>query len=299
MRQKTKLIALLLLVFAASSVLTICAQESKAPVKSIVIVENFTRSREVPDSYLQTIRNNVINGFVHKGRFTVIDALTEASLRQLSEKRNKDAVEDDVNVDNVLDETRSAAFKSLGANFVITGAATQYTCTRSVKDGNVLYITKIYLSLKGYNIITGETMAVSQLELHGIGKTKNEADAGANSDANDKMNTYVNVNFPFETKILQLEEKKRGRLKELFIHCGTDIGVKRGDTFKVLLITEIAGIKSKKEIGRLRANEVAGEEVTKCIVTKGDAEILKAFNANKEMVVVSLGESLVAGLFSL
>lgn len=296
MKRIIKITAILFILSILNSNGAYAQVNSVAPQKLTVIIGDFTRSNEITSANLSTIRNNVMLGFTKKGRFNVIDATQEATLLSLNQKRGE--TEDVVNETNILDESHANAYKALGANYLITGSATKRTCTRSTtSDGKVQYTTHIYFSLKGFDIITGETLAADQYDLMGIAKSPELADASAISSVDDKMNKYINKNFPFETRILQLNEVKKKKLFDLYIHCGSYIGVKKGDTFLVYKLTSIAGITSKKEIGKLTVSEVEGEELSKCKVTKGNEEILNEFNSNPEnLIVVSLGQNAAAAI---
>lgn len=255
--------------------------QNNAPKKDVIIIGSFSGSGDVPSSYVETIRNNVVSGFVSKGRFVVIDSETDSKLKALNSSK-------DVDASNVMSESHSAAYKSMGAKFIILGEATQYTCTkRTSSEGKVSYKTNIYLSLKGYDIATGEAIVASQLTLLGLGDTGSEADASANEDVKRKINSYINKNFKFQTKIIELAEIKKKKARSLYINAGSEVGIKVGETFLVYKVVTIGGMKTKSKIGKLRAIEIASAHVSKCKVTGGHEEIAKEFSAGSEIIVES------------
>lgn len=266
-----------------------------APKKETVIVDIFARASAVPANYGEGVRNGVINGFTSKGRFTVIDAATDAKFQELNKNRK---TEDAVTSGNVLDEARSAVIKSMGAKFIIIGSLTNYSSKYATKDGKTTHTSTILFSLKGYDISSGEVIASKEFEVIGHGAVQKDADNDAIKDVSGKMSGFVNENFPFYTNILELGEKKGNKIKELYINCGSAIGVKKGDLFSVFIETTIAGKRTTKEIAKLRAIEVAGEEVTKCTVTSGGDIINESFNSDppKVLIVKSKGESLFGGI---
>lgn len=275
------------------STVVVCASAQDAPKKETVIIDLFTKSGNIQSNYMQGVRNSVINSFIARGRFIVIDAAKDAKLQNLNRNRTG---EDAVTEDNVLEESRSAAFKSMGAKYLVSGGVVTYGSKHATKDGNTIYTSVLTFSLDGYIITTGEAVAAKQYEVTGVGKTRTEADNDAIAAVRAKTTFFINENFTFTTNILQLEAAKKGKLKELYIHCGSNIGVQKGDIFLVYMEKDIAGIKTLQEVGRLRAIEIAGEEVCKCTVTDGNKEINDAFNSQKTLIVRSAGVGGLSGL---
>ncbi|MEG0518748.1 MAG: CsgG/HfaB family protein [Bacteroidales bacterium] len=271
----------------------IYASAQDAPKKEILIIDRFTQPGNIQSNYTQGVRNSVINSFTERGRFIVVDAAKDTRLQKLSQERTG---EDAVNENNVLEESRSAAIKSTGAKYLVSGSVVTYGNKRTTKDGQTTYTSVLTFSLDGYIITTGEVVASKQYEVTGLGKTRTEADNNAIEAVKMKTTFFINENFTFTTSILQLEAAKKGKLKELYIHCGSGIGVQRGDIFMVYMEKDIAGINTLQEIGRLRAIEIAGEEVCKCTVTAGNKEISDAFNSQKKLVVRSAGVGGLNGL---
>ena len=265
------------------------AQEGRAPQKETVIVGKFTATGTINQSNTQEIRRSVITGFVNKNRFNVIDEETDADLI----KRRADVViEDDVDATNVLSKSVTEMYSSRGAKYLVRGTASAYTSKTEqatdiiTKKPYTRYITGMTFTLTGYSILTSQAIASQSITVSGSGDSRDKADLAAIKDVVSQMNTFVNDNFKFTTYILQLESVKKGKLKELYIHCGTDMGVIKGDTFIVVQESSIAGIKKTEKIGRLRAIEVNGAELTKCTVTQGNTEIEKAFHDNPESLIV-------------
>ena len=211
------------------------AQETSDPQKETVIVDEFTRTTAVPAYLTEGIRANVIEGFVSKGRFHVVDALTNDALKALSAKR---VAEDNVDASNVMNSESEAVYKSLGAKYLIKGKVTDRTVTR-------------------------------------------------------EMRSFVDANFKFKTFIEMIEsvDKKKGA-RELYIVGGNEMGIKKGQVFKVYYVKQIGSRTTNQEIGTLKADEVM-DGLTKCNVTKGGVEINDIFNSEgrDKLVIESAGNT--------
>ena len=57
--------------------------------------------------------------------------------------------------------------------------------------------------------------------------------------------------------------------------------------FTVYVLGNVAGRETKKEIGRLKVNEVLGEDISLCKVQKGGKDIKAALDEGKQVVAIS------------
>ena len=113
------------------------------------------------------------------------------------------------------------------------------------------------LLLSGYDILTGKSLSPEEIRLSGQGKKPAVADGKAIESMKYPLLFYIDRNYKFEMRILELgEPDKRGKVKDLYINCGEDIGIRRGDLFRVMLETKEGGVTARRDIGKLRAVEV-------------------------------------------
>ncbi len=279
----------------------VSAQESADPQKETVIVDEFERTVAVPSYIAEGIRANVIEGFVAKGRFHVVDALTNDALKALSAKR---VAEDDVDASNVLNSDSEVVYKSLGAKYIVKGKCNDRTVTREkdVLGDSYSWYSKISFSLTVYNILDGSTVASKNIQLTGVNSDSSEkADMSAVENAKKEMRSFVDAYFKFTTTIEMIEsvDKKKGA-KELYIVGGNEMGVRKGQVFKVYYVKQIGSRTVNQEIGALKADEVM-DGLTKCNVTKGGNEINDIFNneGKDKLVIESAGNTRekVSGFF--
>ena len=104
---------------------------------------------------------------------------------------------------------------------------------------------------------------------------------------------YIDRNYKFETRILELgEPDKHGKVKDIYINRVEDIGVRRGDLFRVMLETKEGGVTARRDIGKLRAVEVLGAHVTRCVIVSGAQKVVPSVEKGSSLIVVCDSQSL-------
>ncbi len=88
------------------------------------------------------------------------------------------------------------------------------------------------------------------------------------------------------------EPDKRGKVKDLYINCGEDIGVRRGDLFRVMLETKVGDVTARRDIGKLRAVEVLEAHVTRCVIVSGAQKVVPSVEKGSSLIVVCDSQSL-------
>ena len=138
-------------VLAAVAVLvSLGASAQDDPSKETVIINPFTHTSAVSQAACDNIRAAVLSGFADRGRFHIVDALTDGTLSKLYADRN---VEDVVNDANWKTESE-AAYKALGARKVVIGQANNVSFSqfKSDIDGKMYNKAEVTYSLKVYNL---------------------------------------------------------------------------------------------------------------------------------------------------
>ena len=123
---------------------------------------------------------------------------------------------------------RARLIEALGSRYIVTGTVTGYTFSHESKDGKDSFKSGFVLLLSGYG--QGEKPAV--------------ADGKAIESMKYPLLFYIDRNYKFETRILELgEPDKHGKVKDIYINCGEDIGIMWGDLFRVMLETKERGVR--------------------------------------------------------
>ncbi len=267
-RLKTTLgiVASLFIAFSAS------AQDD--PSRETVIVNPFTHSGAVNTAVTNNVRAAVLSGISARGRFHIVDAMTDGIMSQLYNGRSAEEVVNDANW-----KTESeAAYKALGADKLIIGQVNNlsYSTTKSVLDGSNMAQADVTFSLKVYNIADGAMIASEDIAVMGLdaNNTRDGAFNDAMSDITTRMTKFVDDHFKFETYIL-----------ELYISGGSEMGVERRTRFKVFSERTVGTRAMRSEIGTIVAQEVS-EGVTMCEVSRGGDVIKEKFNNGETLIVV-------------
>ncbi len=98
---------------------------------------------------------------------------------------------------------------------------------------------------------------------------------------------FYNQLFPLHASIIEKGEAKKEKQKAVYIDLGTADGVYKGQQFDVFLVKTIAGKEAKTMIGRLKIEEVEGDEISLCKVTKGADTIKTALDEDQTLQVTS------------
>lgn len=96
---------------------------------------------------------------------------------------------------------------------------------------------------------------------------------------------YFNARYPVNATIIERGEIKKEKQKTVYIDLGTSLSAYKGQQFDVYSVKEIAGKEARIEIGRLKVEEVLGEELSLCKVTKGEKDIKTALDNGSTLVV--------------
>ena len=271
---------------AAAVFVTLGAAAQEDPSKETVIINPFACTDAVSQAACDNMRAAVLSGFSDRGRFHIVDALTDETLSKLYADRN---AEDVVNDANWKSESE-AAYKALGAKKVVIGQANNvsFSTFKSDIDGKMYNKAEVTLALKVYN-----TIAVTGVDAD----SKDGAFNDAMKDLRKAMTKFVDNHFKFETYILELgEADKKGRVKDLYISGGSEMGVAKKTRFKVYTERKIGPKVTKSEIGTLVAVEVM-EGVTKCQVAAGEEAIKEKFNSGEKLIVIVDKQGTAAGGF--
>lgn len=277
------------------SVLTLCvclfctllvnAQEASKPS---VYIDYFTRSSSVPFTWVEGLRNHVIEGIQKLDRVILIDVDSQDALRVEKSRRESE----DVTAGEDNDMERVAVMSQLGANYIIQGFVSSMSANREkMDDGSIYYSASVAYTLKVINPKDG-TLVGSKTLKHGegitdicTGSTPDEAISKASAKAVKAVREFVDENFKVEGTILEINAVKKDEAKEVYISLGAAHGVTEGTFFGVFMKREIAGRTSFKEIGRLKVDAVEGEDISLCEVKKGGEEIKKAMDEKQTIVV--------------
>lgn len=159
--------------------------------------------------------------------------------------------------------------------------------TETQYRGNV----SVMLNLKDAK--TGETVASRTFNGSGtdnsksLSSTQDQAIRDAINRVGNQITAYLNNRMPLTANLIEGATSKKDKQKEVYIDLGSSEGAYPGLHMGVFVVRNIAGKEAKQQIGKLKIEEVQGEEISLCKVQSGGKDIKGAIDAGLKLVVLS------------
>lgn len=102
-----------------------------------------------------------------------------------------------------------------------------------------------------------------------------------------RISEYYNHRYPLHSSIVERGEEKKDKQRTVYIDLGSGCRVGKGQQFNIYVLKSIAGREARQEIGRLKVEEVMGDDLSLCKVTRGEKEVKTALDQEKTLVVIS------------
>lgn len=136
------------------------------------------------------------------------------------------------------------------------------------------------------SVVDSRTFTISDSDLYWM-TSGEKAMTNALERLTSRVADYYNHLFPLQASIIEKGESKKDKQKNVYIDLGAGDGVYKGQQFDVLTVKTIAGKEARTVIGRLKIEEVEGDEISLCKVTKGSDKIKIALDEGQSLIVVS------------
>lgn len=244
-----KLFLLAALLLAAPAVMQ--AQSEKPRI----LIEKFSKNDAVSTDDAVKIRSTVMNDFANTRRFELVDAVTIADLEAEMAQRQRET-----------------------ADYIVNGTVLTMAYTSEInKEGKTQYGCSLSYSItmtdtKNESTLGTETFDVSASNIY---DTKEEAANAAADNISKNIRNFVITYLPITGTVNPADyEAKKDKLQKCYINVGSSQGVKKGDTFKVLIPTVRAGRTTYKEVGDLKVEEVVDVDLSYCKITGKHKELL-------------------------
>jgi hypothetical protein len=244
---------------------------SQADSKPVIVVNRFSSEVDNP-RFAASVQEKVSQIVVNSKRFTV----------RISDEEAKDEVEarkSEIYLDNSenLNELKLSAYQFRIIGHLIK--ANIYTMKNP--DGSVNgYKASCAFTLKVNDVESGSTTEAEsfQTEVSPIAASKEQAINQTLQSIEPKLNAYFVKTFPLQTKIVKFLDSKK-----CLIAGGKSFGLKEGDKLVVERVEMLDGKPYPTEIGELKITKVSGDDFSECAISKGNKEILAAFNAAEKL----------------
>lgn len=217
--------------------------------------------------YQDAVRAAVLKGLSQTHRITVIDG-------QLSkdEAARPGALYADGTVSNLSTTSKTETYKVDGK----TRTRTYYKA--------LIGVTLHVKNAKTDEIVDSPTFNISEWDISWI-ETQDGAMMKALENLSGRVTRYYNRWLPLTAKVLEGARDKKDKQKEVYIDLGSGEGAYPGLHMAVYTVKTVAGREAKKQIGKLRVEEVQGEDISLCKVQSGGRDIKTALDSGETLVI--------------
>ena len=186
---------------------------------------------------------------------------------------------------------------NIAVNALITNInASSSSRTWKDKEGKVhvdtYYRGEVEAVLTLKDIKTGEVIANPTISGRGsttsMFSTSDQAVKDAIGMLSGSVKRWLNNYKPITANFIQAGAVKKDKQKEVFIDLGSREGAYKGMHMGIYQLYTIKGKQGKSLLGKLRIEEVAGEDISRCKVTSGSKDIKEAIDDGQTLAVMSL-----------
>ena len=118
--------------------------------------------------------------------------------------------------------------------------------------------------------------------------TSDQAIQSAMGSLSGRITVWLNKYKPLCANIIEGARAKKDKQKEVYIDLGSREGAFEGLHFGVYIVKTIAGREAKSQIGKLKVEEVAGDDISLCKVQSGSKDIKEALDSGQQLQVISI-----------
>lgn len=189
------------------------------------------------------------------------------------------------------DDTPSFFIDGTIANISIVSRSETTKDSKGKKHTDTSYRSNVSLTVNLKDPIDGSvtdsrTFTISDNDLYWM-TSGEKAMTNALERLTSKVADYYNHLFPLYASIIEKGDSKKDKQKDVYIDLGASDGAYKGLQFDVFNVKTIAGKEARTIIGRLKIEDVEGDEISLCKVTKGSDQIKIALDKGQNLMVVS------------
>lgn len=216
-------------------------------------------------SYQDAVRAAIVKGLAESYRISAIDGMGATA--------NCD-YKVDATVANLSTTTKVMENRVDGKIRKVTEYKGLVNMTLQVKDA------------KTGRIVDNPTINISALDVAWT-DTPQKAIVNALKELTYSVSKHFNKWLPLTANVLDGASVKKDKQKEVYIDLGTDEGAVKGVHFDVYSVKNVAGREAKSKIGRLKIEDVEGNDISLCKITSGGKAVKSALESGGKLVVVS------------
>jgi hypothetical protein len=222
------------------------------------------------EKYQDAVRAAVVKGLSQAHRLSVIDGQLSAE-----EASRPNSCYVDATVSNISTTSKTET-EYIDKEKKRTRTKTYYKAL----IGLILHIK----DAKSDEIVASPTFNIKEIDLSWM-----ETQDGAMLKALERLSYYVtrycNRWLPLRANVVEGARVKKDKQKEVYIDLGEREGAYEGLHMGVYTVKTVAGKEAKKQIGRLKIEEVQGDDISLCKVQSGSKDIKAALEAGETLVI--------------
>lgn len=226
-------------------------------------------SRQQTSQYADAVRASIVSGMGHAVRFRTIDG----GFRKDELAADEPAFYADGTIANISTVTKTEP------SAVKNKPAMTYYCS-------LISVTVNLKNAHDETVADSHTFNISDSDVAWMSSAE-KAMSDALNRLTGKVSSYYDKLFPLSASIIEGGDTKKDKQKEVYIDLGSSNGVYKGQHFDVFYVKKVAGKEARSEVGRLKIEEIQGDDVSLCKVTKGGDKIKKSLEEGLTLVVLS------------
>ncbi len=254
------------------------------------------------DAFAESATQKVVNALVKLRRVTVVERSVIDRL----------IAEQDFQMTDFADARSGTRIgQMLGAQYILQGQLQQVTAyeKQQIWDEKKKFLGfsgSVEINLRLIDVSTGQVteskdvkgsteaaniFGINVLDL--VKDSPSKAAYAALNEAEDKTFDWLKNVFPVEGVIYEIKKQEKKAATEVYITCGKDLGVRKGDRFKVIEVrtVDVSGrqVERTKDIAKLEVTKLEEDGVfARCDVLKGGKNIVKGIKEGKSLKVISV-----------
>ena len=239
---------------------------------------------------LEKVLDVLLTGEVSKDQSKYQDAVRSAILKGISQSHRMSAIDGRLSDEEAALPGARYVDATVSTLSTTSKTETEYIDKEKKKTRTKTYykaligITMHFKNAKTDEIIASPTFNVTETDLSWI-----ETEDGAMLKALDRLSYYVNRYcnrwLPLRANVLEGARDKKDKQKEVYIDLGSAEGAYKGLHMGVYTVKMVAGKEAKKQIGKLKIEEVQGDDISLCKVQSGGRDIKSALDNGETLVI--------------
>ena len=239
---------------------------------------------------LEKVLDVLLTGEVSKEQSQYQDAVRAAILKGMSQSHRISAIDGQLSAEEAARPGAHYVDATVSTLSTTSKTETEYLDKDKKKSRTKTYykaIIGITLQIKNAKtdeIVASPTFNVTETDLSWI-----ETEDGAMLKALDRLSYYVNRYcnrwLPLRANVLEGARDKKDKQKEVYIDLGSREGAYKGLHMGVYTVKMVAGKEAKKQIGKLKIDDVQGDDISLCKVQSGGRDIKSALDNGETLVI--------------